>query len=267
MFQDAHIRIVAKLVGIAAIIALLAYTYFAYVQARNIDHMPMSITIDGKGEVFAKPDIATFSFSVISKEADAVTAQSRAGEDMNKINEYLKGKGIEEKDIKTTGYYLNPRYEYPETVCTQWGCPPAGEPKLIGYEVSHSVDVKVRKTDDAGMLIAGVGELGATNVGGLNFTIDDEEKYKAEAREIAIADAKAKAQVLADELGVRIVRMNGYWEDQGMMPYYGMGGGAVMDMAMSKEANIVPQIPTGENTITSMVHITYEISGTRFGKR
>ncbi len=262
MFQDAHIRMIAKLVGVAAIIALLAYTYFAYVQARNIDHMPVSITVDGKGEVFAKPDIASFNFSVISKEADAASAQSRAGESMNAIVDYLKSKGVEEKDIKTTGYYLNPRYEYPETTCTQWGCPPAGEPKLVGYEVSQSIDVKVRKTEDAGVLIAGVGEFGATNVGGLNFTIDDEEKYKSEARELAIADAKAKAKVLADELGVHIVRMNGYWEDQGVMPYYGMGGEAVMDMAMTKSANVAPEIPTGENTITSNVHITYEISGT-----
>jgi uncharacterized protein YggE len=259
MFQDAHIRLIAKLVGAAAIVALLAYTYFAFVQARNVSHMPMTITIDGKGEVFAKPDVATFNFSVNAKEADAVTAQNLAAERMDAIYEYLKEKGVEEKDIKTTGYYLNPRYEYPETRCFEGYCPPQGEPKLIGYEVSQSIDVKVRKTGDAGMLIAGVGEKGATNVGGLNFTIDDEESLKAEARAAAIADAEAKRDELIDMLGVRIVRMNGYWEDQGAMPYYGMGGGYAMDMAMSKESSAPAVIPTGENTITSVVHITYEV--------
>ncbi len=259
MFQDAHIRIVAKLVGVAAIIALLTFAYYAFVQARQVTDFPLSITVDGTGEVFAKPDIATFSFTVQAKEADAVGAQNSASIRMDGIVAYLKEKGVDEKDIKTTGYYLNPRLEYPDMRCTEWGCPPQGEPKLIGYEVSQSVDVKVRKTTDAGMLIAGVGEKGATNVGGLSFTIDDKDSFKNEARETAIADAQEKAKVLADKLGVRIVRMSGYWEDEGMSPMYAYGG-MEMDMAMSKEESYAPAVvPTGENTITSTVHITYEV--------
>jgi len=258
MFQDSTIRKTGVLVGVAAIIALLAYTYFAFTQARNISHMPVSITVDGKGEIFAKPDIATFNFSVNSKEADAAAAQTAAATNVNAIMEYLKSKGIDDKDIKNTGYNLNPRYEYPQVRCTEWDCPPAGEPKLVGYEVTQSIDVKVRETKDAGMLIAGVGELGATNVGGLNFTIDDEDSLKSEARALAIKDAEAKRDVLVKELGVRVVRMNGYWEDQGMTPMYNGFGGMAMDSAMVKEQS-VPQVPVGENTITSMVHITYEV--------
>lgn len=258
MFQDSTIRKTGVLVGVAAIIALLAYTYFAFTQARNIAHMPVSITVDGKGEIFAKPDVATFNFSVNSKEVDAATAQASAATRVNAIVDYLKSKGIDEKDIKTTGYYLNPRYEYPQVRCTEWNCPPAGEPTLVGYEVSQSIDVKVRKTEDAGMLIAGAGELGATNVGGLSFTIDDEDTLKGDARTAAIADAKAKADVLAEQLGVRIVRMNGYWEDQSGGPVYGYGGDMAMNASFTKEQS-VPQVPTGENTITSMVHITYEV--------
>jgi uncharacterized protein YggE len=258
MFQDAHIRMIAKLVGAAAIVALLAYTYFAFVQARQVANMPVSITVDGKGEIFARPDIATFNFTVMTKEADAATAQNKAAERMNAIVAYLGEMGVEEKDIKTTGYYLNPRYEYADMRCNEWGCPPSGEPKLVGYEVSQSVDVKVRKTDDAGTLIAGVGNLGATNVGGLNFTIDDEDSLKSKAREAAIADARAEAESLAEKLGVRIVRMTGYWEDQGYYPMYGYGGDMAMDMAKN-ESMVAPQIPMGENTIMSTVHITYEI--------
>lgn len=259
MFQDSHIRTIAKLVGAAAVIALLAYTYYAFVQARQISNMPMSITVDGKGEIFAKPDVATFNFSVNAKEADAAAAQNSAATRLNDIVSYLKEKGIDEKDIKTTGYYLNPRYEYPDVRCTEWGCPPSGEAKLIGYEVTQSVDVKVRKTEDAGMLISGVGEKGATNVGNLNFTIDDEDSLKTAARETAIADARQKAQDLADKLGVRIVRMNGYWEDQGYPMPYGYGGADMMQSAVKNESFAAPQIPVGENTITSVVHITYEV--------
>jgi len=259
MFQESYIRRVVVLVGAAAVLALLAYTYYAVTQARYVTHMPVSISVTGEGEVFAKPDIATFSFSVNAKEADASAAQSKSAESVNAIMSYLKEKGVEDKDIKTTGYNLNPRYEYPQTVCTQWNCPPAGEPKLIGYEVTQSIEVKVRKPDDIGMLISGVGELGATNLYGPTFTIDDDSVLNAEARGKAIADAKVKATKLAADLGVRIVRMTGYWEDQGAYPVpYGIGGGEMMKVA-SADAAITPQIPTGENTITSRVSMTYEV--------
>lgn len=259
MFQDSQVRTIAKLVGAAAIIALLAYTYYAFVQARQVTNFPVSISVTGTGEVFAKPDIASFSFTVNTKEVDAVAAQNSATRIMDAIDAYLGANGVEDKDIKTTGYSLSPRYEYPETRCMDGYCPPQGEPKLIGYEVNQSVTVKVRNPNDAGKLVAGVGEQGAMNVGGIDFTIDDEDALKADARKAAIEDAEAKAKVLAEELGVRLGRMTNYYEDGGVMPYYSAMGGATMDMAMSKESAVPANIPMGENTITSVVNISYEI--------
>ncbi len=259
MFQDSQVRTVAKLVGVAAIIALLAYTYYAFVQARQVTDFPVSISVTGTGEVFAKPDIASFSFTVNAKEGDAKSAQESATRIMDAIDAYLGTNGVEDKDIKTTGYSLSPRYEYPETRCMDGYCPQIGEPKVIGYEVNQTVTVKVRNTADAGKLVAGVGELGATNVGGIDFTIDDEDTLKADARKAAIADAEAKAKVLADELGVRLGRMTNFYEDGGVMPYYSAVGGVAMDMAMAKEASVPANIPMGENTITSVVNISYEI--------
>lgn len=260
MFQDTQVKTILKLVGVAAIIALLSYTYYAFVQAQQVNNFPVSINVEGKGEVFVKPDIASFTFTVSAKESDAQKAQEAQDKTMSDINAYLKEKGVEEKDVKTTSYSMNPRYEYPDTRCFDGYCPPQGEPKVIGYEVSQSVTVKVRKTEDAGMLIAGVGEKGAENVGGLSFTIDDEEKYKAEARALAIADAEEKGAELADKLDVTIVRMTGYWENN-VPPVYGYGGGMAMDMAMTKEAAmpVSMEVPMGENTITVMVNITYEV--------
>lgn len=260
MFQDSLIRKVGVAVGGAAIIALFAYTYYAITQARYMQEMPVSISVTGTGEVAAVPDIATFSFTVSAKEADATTAQNRSSETMGKILAYLKEKGVEEKDVKTEYYNLSPRYEYHEIRCTEWGCPPQKEPTLIGYEVSQSVTVKVRKTEDAGMLISGVGEFGAQNVSSLSFTIDDDEILKAQAREKAIADAKAKADKLALDLGVRIVRMSGYWEVDNAYPLYGMGGGEMAKSLSFDTVESAPaQLPKGENTITSQVNITYEV--------
>ncbi len=262
MFQESYMRKIAALVGVMAVVALMAYTYNTINQTKYMYGGPTTVSVVGVGEVFATPDIATFSFTIEAKEADAVTAQNKSGETMNAVLAYLKEKGVEEKDIKTEYYNLTPQYEYPQTVCTQWGCPPQGEPKLIGYQVNQSVSVKVRDTAKAGELVSGVGSKGAMNVSGLTFTIDDEEKLMAEAREKAIADAKVQAEALAKNLNARIVRMTGYWEEQGGYPMpYGIGGGMDMvkaDAAVS-EMSRPAELPTGENTITSRVNISYEI--------
>lgn len=259
MFQELYMRKIAGVFGIMAIIALGAYTYYTLKQAQYLYQGPTTISVTGVGEVFATPDIATFSFTVEANEIDASVAQSKSAETMNAVLAYLKETGVDEKDVKTSSYSMNPRYEYPDTPCTQWGCPPRGEPKLTGYQVSQTVTVKVRDTSKAGEIISNVGEKGALNVSGLSFTIDDEEAIKTKAREEAIADAKTKAEVLAKNLGVRIVRMNGYWEDAGSYPVaYGMGG----DMKFAADSvapSVAPQLPTGENQMKIQVNISYEI--------
>lgn len=262
MFQESYMRKIVALVGVMAIIALGAYTYYTIKQARYVYSGPTTISVTGVGEVFATPDVTTFTFTVEAKEADASAAQSKSAETMNAVLAYLKETGVEEKDVKTEYYNLAPEYEYPQSMCTQWSCPPQGEPKLVGYKVSQNVSVKVRDTAKAGEIISKVGEKGAMNVSGLNFTIDDEEVLKTEAREKAIADAKEQAEVLADNLGVRIVRMNGYWEESngGYPIAYGMGGDMKFDaMSARAESSVAPALPSGENTVTVRVNLTYEI--------
>lgn len=260
MFQESYMRKIVAIAGVMAIVALASYSYYTIKQSKYMYGGPVTISVTGNGEVFAKPDIATFSFTVEAKEADAVAAQNKAGETMDAVLAYLKEAGVDEKDIKTSYYNLNPRYEYQQTVCTQWSCPPPGEPKLIGYEVSQSVTVKVRDTNKAGELVSGVGSKGAQNVSGLSFTIDDEDKLMAEAREKAIADAREQAKVLANNLHKHLGRMTGYWENQGGSPIpYGIGGDNMMKAESAMDMSRPASIPTGENTITSQVSISYEI--------
>lgn len=259
MFSLPLMRFIVPLVGAAAVVALGAYTYFAVKQARYMHTGPVVINVRGEGEVFARPDVATFNFSVIAEGEDAVSAQNESAERVNEIMSYLETSGIEETDIKTAYYNLNPRYEYTESVCTNRGYCPPGERVLLGYEVNQTIEVKVRETDRAGEFITGVGERGATNVSGLQFTIDDESTLMSEAREAAIADAQEKAERLASELGVRIVRMAGFYEEQGGYPmYYGRGDDAMMEQAVINKAT-EPSIPTGENTVMSWVNISYEV--------
>lgn len=258
--DDKRIKSLVILVLVLSAASLAAYSFYTYKQSQSL-YASNTISVSGKGEIFAKPDIASFSFSVEAEALDAAAAQEKSAESMNAIVSHLKENGIEDKDIKTSGYSLNPKYRWEQGICTQFGCP-NGKQILEGYTVSQSVTVKVRDTAKAGDLISNVGEKGATNISGLSFTIDDDEKLKRDARELAIKDARENAKKLADDLGVRLGRMMNYWEDQTggyPMPMYdtmsSMGG-----EGMAREAKMMaPSIPSGENTITSMVTIVYEI--------
>lgn len=220
-----------------------------------------TITVSGMGEVFAVPDRATFTVTVREEADNVADAQEKATEKSNAIIDYLKGAGVEEKDIKTVSYNVNPKYEYSQGACTQFSCPPSRQ-TLVGFEVWQTLEVKVKDPKKAGDLLSGVGSQGASEVSGLSFTIEDEDKLRAEAREMAIAEAREKADELAKQLGVNVVRVVGFYEDSGgypPMPYYAKGGVA-MDMAQEVSVrNAAPELPAGENKIISNVNITYEI--------
>jgi len=216
-----------------------------------------SINIEGTGEVVTLPDVASFNFSVNETSESVDSAQQMATEKNNKALDYLKAQGIEEKDIKTTSYNINPKYEWQQAMNTS-GIYNPGKSVLIGYEVTQNTEVKVRDTKKAGEILAGIGGLGISSVSGLQFKVDDDEALKAEARAKAIADSKKKAEDIAKALGVKIVRTISFYEttDQPVYGGYGMGG----DMMEAKVASAVaPQLPTGENKIVSKVSVTYEI--------
>jgi hypothetical protein len=215
-----------------------------------------TINVQGEGEVFAVPDTASFSFSVIKEGANVEEVQESAAKVSNEVIEYLKENGIEEKDIKTVGYNVYPMYEWEQIVCVAYPCP-QGERKLVGFEINQSFTVKVRDTKKAGELLSGVGGFGVENISGVSFTIDDEDALNREVRQLAVKDAKEKAQALADDLGVRLVRVVNFNEYN--VPYYARYDSKSSVMGMGGEGAVLPELPVGENQIISQVNITYEI--------
>jgi uncharacterized protein len=215
--------------------------------------VPSVISVSGKGEVVASPDIATFTFSV-SEEASVVKdAQTKTTDKMNSILAYIKKSGIDDKDVKTISYDIYPRYDYQSATTYS-----PGKQVLSAYVVTHSVQVKVRALEDAGKILSGIGEFGANYVSGLSFTVDDQDAKVREARDKAIVDAREQADKLAKALGVKIVGITSFYDSTPYQPYpmyakdMGMGGReGVANQSMS--------LPTGENKITSNVTITYEI--------
>lgn len=228
---------------------LKSYSYVGQgVQAVN------TINVSGTGEAFAVPNIATFTFTVMDEASVVKTAQDSVTKTTNEILAYLKKQGIDDKDIRTTSYDIYPRYEYyGQTNVYPY---PQGKQTLAGYDVSETIEVKVRKIADSGTLITGIGESGATNISGLSFSVENQDKVTAEARTKAINDAKSKAEELAKELGVKLVRIVNFSENGNYPMMYATKS---MSAGMGGAAPDVASVPAGQNKFDSNVSVTYEI--------
>lgn len=213
------------------------------------------ITVSDSAEVQAKPDLALTSFSVVNEAKTVQEAIMLNTEKMNAVINFIKEQGVEAKDLKTTTFTIYPRYEWTkETGSYPY---PEGRRVLVGYEVHQSLQVKIRDMEKIGAIIGGATRAGANQVGDLTFTIDKQEELKNQARQEAITKAKAKAEELASQLGVRLARIIDFRED-GVTPRY-------YDYALEKAVGLggggeAPQIEIGENEIKVTVSISYEIN-------
>lgn len=251
-------RVLGSLVLLMVVVSLASYAVLTARSAKITKDTPTTISINGDGDVKMAPNLGQFSFTVTAKGKTAQEVQATSSARMNDILAFLKSQGVEDKDIKTSDYNLSPQFTYGPAVtpCSGWNCPP---PKQIpdGFEVSQMVTVKVHDTSKAGALLAGVGEKGATGISSLSFVLDDNKAAKAEARDKAVADAKDKAQKIAQQFGLKLGRMTGYYENQTYDDPSAGGAGYSPDMAKS-ESMAVPT-PTGEQKITASVSVTYEL--------
>ncbi|MFZ4648470.1 MAG: SIMPL domain-containing protein [Patescibacteria group bacterium] len=232
---------------ILAVTAIVISAFMFNKQQKNEDRFSVS----GSGIVYAKADIANIDLGFktgTKKTAAEATIESSAK--MNDIIKAIKGLGIEEKDIKTNNYSLNPVYNYTNI---------KGQ-ELVGYEVYQNLSIKVRDLAKIGDIIAKSTEKGANQVGGISFTIDDEFALKNQARELAITKAKEKAVLIAKQSGMKLGEVKSVSESSnegGIIPMY---ANAKMDFATGAAAPIAsPEIATGQNEIKVDVTLTYEV--------
>ncbi|MBU0596662.1 SIMPL domain-containing protein [Patescibacteria group bacterium] len=209
------------------------------------DRSERTITVEATGEITAVPDIAvtTMGMSVLS---DTVAEAQRLNtESMNSLIAELKKLNIAEEDIQTQNYNVYPSYNYTEI----------GQ-ELRGYEVSQNVTIKIRDLDKANDVLSLAGEVGANSVSGLQFTIDDPDVYRQQARDEAFTKVNEKAEALSSALGVKLVKVVSYYEYDNSLsaPYrsvaldsgFGLGGG-------------MPDIEPGSTDISLNISVTFEI--------
>lgn len=249
--------------GVVIILALVALgiVAFKYVDAYSRSMGPWSVrtfSVSGEGKAVGVPDIAEVMLSVTTEGGTNLAAlQEENIEKMNAVVDFVKSEGVEEEDITTTQYNVTPRYQSCIIRDGSGTCPP---PSIVGYTIRQSVRVKVRDFDVIGSILSGAVGAGANNVSGPNFRIDDPESVRMEAREKAIAQARAKAEQIALSAGFKVGRLLSIDEGYYPVPYYagGFGGDAAREVALPAAAP-APSIEPGSEEVSVSLNLIFEM--------
>jgi uncharacterized protein YggE len=240
---------------IAASVTLVCVAFaaicFAVSSINSLDknNNPTAITVVGEGEINVLPDSATITATIRDSGPTVVYAQGAIDVKAKNLTAALDKMGIDSKDIRSLSYSTRPKYELKATQCETAPC--QNKYELSGYEAVQTVQIKAHKVELAGEIVTQLGILGINEISGPNFTVDDNEKPKSEARIAAIKNSQSKAEAIAKALSVKLGKVIKFEEDNNISKYpiY------FAKSATSKAANLSP----GEDIIKAKVIVTYSL--------
>ena len=236
--------------GIAAL-ALVALTAAACGSDTTVNTSPSGegISVSGIGRVAVEPDVGVINLGVEVTEDSVGEARSGAAEALGAIRDSLDGNGVEERDITTRFFNIFPQFDFERR---------DGQPEIIGFTVSNQIEVKVRDIDRLSDILDEAIEAGgdAIRVNGIRFEVDEPEQFLEEARRLAVEDARAKAEQLADLAGVELGKARTISESSGgfPQPFFAEGRAVAVDQAVGGGTPISP----GEGEIVLNVFVVYE---------
>ncbi|HHW91854.1 MAG TPA: SIMPL domain-containing protein [Firmicutes bacterium] len=227
------------------LILLVAVAIVVPVQAQAAE-AARTITTYGEAQVSAAPDQANVTFGVDTEAATAQEALRANAAKMNQVLNALKGQGIPEAAIRTSGFSLYPNYEYVRE--GNWEAR-----RLVGYRVSNSVRVETTDLENLGKLIDSTVTAGANVVSGISFSIRDTEKLEREALALAVKHARTKAEVLAGSAGGSITGIIAI-EESGSAGFEPL---RLEKAAAADMAGAVTPIEPGQIQLTTRVQVTF----------
>ncbi|MFA6354256.1 MAG: SIMPL domain-containing protein [Candidatus Paceibacterota bacterium] len=240
---------------LAAIFIAVMFSVIPAVNKAGNSQMPVrTLVVNAEGKTTVKPDLAQFSFSVVTDGTDLALIAKNNNDLVNKAIDFVKKSGVDEKDIKTTQYNLNPRYEYNESQKKTF---------ISGYELTQTVFVKIRdlekNIDKVSKILGLLPEMGVNQISSVSFTNEDQELFLAQARKDAFDKAFTKAKSMAKANGVslgEVINVNEYqngpiyYDSVSSMKGMGIGGGSIAPM---------PAIQPGTEELKVNVTVTYEL--------
>jgi uncharacterized protein len=203
------------------------------------------LDISATGEVTRVPDIAIISAGVVSRSATATGALQDAADRMQRVLAALKRAGVEDRDVQTSNISLNPEYRYVENQ----------PPQLTGYTAANQLTIRFRDIRNSGKILDALVGQGANQINGPSLTIDKPEAALDEARARAIAAGRARAELYARSLGMRILRVVSVSESGGYAPPPPMPMYARAEIAQAADTKVVP----GEQKLQVTLAMTFEL--------
>ena len=215
------------------------------------------IWVSGAGTISVEPDLALLEVGVETRAANVSDANSQASTAMDAVITALKARGVKDKDIQTGRFSIYPRYDYVEEEVD--GVRSSRE-VLVGYRVRNNATVKLRDLDAVGEVIDDVVTAGGDNVriSNISFTLEDPKPKMAELREMAVADAQAKAEHLAELSDVSVGRLI-YISEGASSPSVRGFAERGYDFAFASPAALAPPISGGEVTLSLSVQAGFAI--------
>jgi uncharacterized protein len=204
------------------------------------------LDVSATGEVTRVPDVAIISAGVVSRSPNAATALQDTADRMDKVLAALKRAGVETRDIQTSNVNLSPEYRYPENQA----------PQLVGYTASNSVTVRFRDLKSSGKIIDALVAQGANQISGPSLVVDKPEAALDEARAKAIVLGRARAELYARGLGMRVVRVVAVSESGG---YYAPPPAPPPAPMMERAQFASTKIEPGEQKLQVSVAMTFEL--------
>jgi len=221
----------------------------------NLNSQQEGIWVSGRGEVAAVPDLATLRLGIEAQEASVAEAKAKASEAMERVMTALADSGVAEKDIQTQNFRIRQR--------TRWDDMLQDE-VVVGYRVTNDVIAKIRDLEKTGDVIDAVVAAGGdyTRIDDLNFSVDDPTAYYDEAREQAMADAKGKAEKIADLAGMKLGDATYITESSSSSLYNYISYGMAMPSPAPTPAMVTetPPISPGEVEISINMQVAYSIA-------
>ena len=205
--------------------------------------VPPAISVSGEATISVAPDQAQIEAGVTSEAKTARAASEANNAAMRKVLLALKAAGIEAKDIQTSRLSLQP-----ESAPNRTG----GANSIVGYRASNQVTVRLRDVAKVGSTIDLLVGAGATDIGGIDFSVSNASKLLDDARAQAIADARRKAEILAKAAGVTLGAPLSISEEGAPGPVM------FRRMAVGMPASPTP-IAQGEETLQVTVSVSWAI--------
>ena len=270
-------RAAAILIAVAAVIATFALVSMDRSEAATSPAAGMSaiekavpaaygsdgsgIWVSGEGTISVAPDLATLDFGVETNAATVSEANNLASTAMDAIVEALKARGVNDEDMQTSRFSVYPRYNYVEEEVD--GVRSSRE-VLTGYRVNNRATVKLRDLDAIGQVIDEVVTAGGdvVRISNIRFTLEDPKPKMTELRELAVADAKAKAEHLAELSDVAVGRLIYISEGAAAPSVSGFAERAAfgLDFAYASSAALAaPSVSGGEVTLSLRVQAGFAI--------